>query len=464
VIKLRFVILLIFFASCLFAQDEMIRVIGDSLVGKTIDGESVREVHGNVIMTQGKVTITCNKAIQYIARNEAELIGNVVVVQDSIVITTNLGYYYGNTKIAFSSSGVKYTDGHVNLKSQNGYYYFDEKRAYFYENVFLNDSLSNLSAGKLNYYDDDDMAVAVGNVIVKDTASVIKADSLIHYRNDLKSYAYNNVNIIDPNSNLLISGTYLESDRNSNYSKILGNPLLIKIDTTDSGELDTLVIASRMMEVYSDSTKRMVATDSVKIVRGDISSVNNYTIYYRGEQRLFTLKRENDLSAPVLWNENTQLLGDTVNIMLDDNRLKEMLINNNALIVTDNELYPFRYDQISGNNIKMLFGKSGLESTEVMGNVLSIYYLYEEDEPNGLLKSSSENAKLVFKDNAVDDVRLYGNPVSEFHPENLIEGKEKDFTLPTFIIIKDRPVKEKLLLNNEYLLKTLNEFAGRNGK
>ena len=240
--------------------------------------------------------------------------------------------------------------------------------------------------------------------------------------------------------------------------------MLIKIDTTDSGTLDTLVIASRMMEVYSDSTKRMIATDSVKIVRGDISSDNSYTIYYQRDQKLFTYKRENDSSPPVLWNENTQLIGDTVNIYLEDNRLKQMLINSNGLIVTDNSLFQYRYDQISGNNIKMLFGEKGLESTEVKGNVLSIYYLYEEGEPNGLLKSSSEDAKLFFKDNAVEDVRLYGSPVSEFHPENLVDGKEKDFTLPTFIIVKNKPEKAKLLIDKEILLKTLMEYVSENGK
>ena len=91
-IKYAIVILLFVFSPGLLAQDDMIRVVGDSLVGKTINGESIREVHSNVIMTQGKVTITCNKAIQYIAKNEAELIGNVVVVQDSIIIKTDLGY------------------------------------------------------------------------------------------------------------------------------------------------------------------------------------------------------------------------------------------------------------------------------------------------------------------------------------------------------------------------------------
>ena len=108
-------------------QDNTIKVVGDTLFGRTLDGESIREVHRNVVMTQDNVTITCDKAIQYIARNEADLFGNVVVTQDSIIINTESGHYFGDTKIAYSNSGVKLFDGHVHLNSKSGYYYFNEK-------------------------------------------------------------------------------------------------------------------------------------------------------------------------------------------------------------------------------------------------------------------------------------------------------------------------------------------------
>lgn len=72
--------------------------------------------------------------------------------------------------------------------------------------------------------------------------------------------------------------------------------------------------------------------------------------------------------------------------------------------------------------------------------------MYDDDnEPNGLIKSSSENAKIFFTDGKVTDVKLYVKPSSEFHPENLITGKEKDFTIPSFRIFSNKPTKESLL-------------------
>ena len=71
--------------------------------------------------------------------------------------------------------------------------------------------------------------------------------------------------------------------------------------------------------------------------------------------------------------------------------------------------------------------------------------MYDEEEANGLIKSSGREAKIFFKDNQVDKVYLYKDPVTEYHPEQLVKGNEKDFTLPTFIIYSNKPQKEQLL-------------------
>jgi hypothetical protein len=139
------------------------------------------------------------------------------------------------------------------------------------------------------------------------------------------------------------------------------------------------------------------------------------------------------------------MVGDTINIYLDKNQLEMIDIRGNATIISQNENYEYRFDQITGDKIELHFGENGLEETDVNNNVLSIYYMYEEGKPNGVLKSSSQRAKMFFENNAVVDVRLYESVESEYHPENLVEGKEKEFTLPTFIIYNNRPELKDLL-------------------
>lgn len=461
-------LLILFFSIAIISlaqSKEPMQVTGDKLVGKKVNGENVREVNGNVIIIQGAVRINCDQAIQYLDRNEAELIGNVVVTQDSIIIKTSRGYYYGNTKVSYSKAGVFLTDGHIQLNSKNGYYYFDEKRSHFFENVKLKDEVSNLSSDRLNYYDNDDKAVAAGNVQISDTASTIFADSLIHFRNTKETFGFNNIRIYNPSRRLAIFGQKLEDYGKKDYSKITGEPFLIRMDTTSTGELDTVMISAKVLESYDDSTKKLIATDSVKIVRKKFASVNGQTFYYQNGDKIETFRREGDELPPVFWNDNAQLVADSINIFVKDNQLDWILMRANASIISQNEKIKERFDQISGKNIKLFFGKDGLDRTVIEGNVLSIYYMYEKGEPNGLLKSSGENAKMFFKDKSISDVRFYNKVLSEYHPENMIKGKEKDFTIPTFRLFSNRPTKESLLFQRRdilnWLIKDSQFYAGK---
>ena len=445
---LHFLFILISF-SVISAQEKEERIIitGDSLVGKVINGKSIREVIGSVVMKQGDVTITCDKAIQYISSNEAQLIGNVFAVEDSTTIETDSAFYSGKFKFAFSNSGVKLNDGKALLTARNGYYYFKENRAYFYENVKLVDSVNTLTSEKLTYYDEEDKAVASQNVVITDTASTIYADSLIHFRETETSFAYNNVKIINANKDLKITGQYLENLAKQKFTKITGNPLLTQIDTSASGEIDTLYITAKSMEAYTDDTNKLIAKDSVKIVRGSFSALNNFSIYYRGDDRFYTYKLKEEREQPLIWYEDSQIIGDTINVYLKNNSLDWINIIGNSFILSRNKGFDYRFDQVSGSNIKLYFKNDDLVRTNVEGNLLSIYYMYDKNKPNGLVQSSAERADLFFDEGKISNVKLYGTPESEYHPEPVIIGKEKDFTLPSFIIFNNRPTKETISKN-----------------
>ena len=446
----KLLLLILLFSFNLPAQnasrDNLLVVIGDSLVGKEINGEKVRDFISNVIITHGPVRITCDRAIQNLKRNEVELIGNVIVTQDSIILKTSRGKYFGNTRTAHSNSGVELTDGHINLKSAIADYYNIDNHAVFFGDVNFKDSVSTVTSDKLTYFNDTDITIAVGKVIVKDMASsTLYADSLYNERNTGIVKAFGRVKIFDSSQNVSIFGNTLFVDREKKYQKISGNPVFMQVDTADNGTLDTLFISSLVMEQTSDSLSKFIATDSVKILKGEFSSVNNYSILYREEGKLFTYRKETEEVTPVLWYSNSQLTGDSIYIFMEKNTLNAIDIRENALIVSDIEGYDFRYDQMSGDKLLMSFNSDKLTQVKLTGNVLSIYNYMSEDVANGLIKSSSESAVIKFENNAVSDVRLYGSPVSEYHPETVVTGKEKDFTIPSFIIRTGRPEKKLFL-------------------
>jgi lipopolysaccharide export system protein LptA len=445
-----------------FAQGEYITVTGDSLVGRLVNGETIREVYGNVVLTQGNVVITCNKAIQFISRNDAELIGSVVVKQDSLTITTPQGFYYGDERRAESHSGVKLDDRKVILTAISGEYFFNEDRAFFRDNVQLYDTTTTLTSDSLTYFQKENRAVAVSNVKIVDPQNVIEADSLQHFRETRITFADNNVKITGRENNVVIYGGHLEDYAQKFYSIINEDPILIQIDTTYADSvrpdspgsvidtvrytvLDTLIIKSNLMEAYRDTINMFEAKDSVKILRGIFASRNDYTIYYRNENKIITNKVNAEADQPVLWYEYSQLTGDSVTIHLRENRIELLELDRNAFILSQNPYFNTRYDQISGERIKLNFDENGLHSTEVEQNVYSIYYLYEEDTPNGLIKATSEAAVITVENKRVASVKLNRSAKSEYYPENMVLNNELSYTLPGFKIIPGRPVKEELL-------------------
>lgn len=445
----KFFAVLFFITSFLFAQNQPVVVIGDSLIGKNIDGIRIREVVGNVIITQGDVKITCDKAIQNIDENKAELIGNVVVTQDTITITTSNGFYEGKDRIAYSNVGVTLDDTHIKLKAVNGYYYFNEKRAYFYNKVNLFDKVNNLDSDKLTYWHTDNRAIAVGSVVITDTASSIKSDSLIHFRNTKISFAYNNIKLNSKKNNVTIFGEFLQNYPDSGYSKVTGDPFLVQVDTAKNGELDTLYISSITLESFEDSIETTLkAIDSVKIFKQGFVSVNDLSLYYKNKRMLETFKVDENTPQPIMWYQENQVTGDSIFVYIKDKTLDYVEIINEGLLLSKVENFDFRYNQISGTNIKMFFNDSTLTNTFVEENVLSIYYTFEDSIPKGLIKSSADKANLIFENKKISDVKLYSSAISEYHPEKLITGKEKDFTLPLFRLYSVKPKKSYFI--NKY--------------
>lgn len=448
-------VILYLVGSILNAQtdNEMIVVTGDSLVGKFIEGESIREVFGNVVLTQGNVVITCNQAIQFLGRNDAELIGNVIATQDTLTIKTEKGYYYGNLRMSRSTSGVTLNDRKVILTADSGQYFFDENRAFFQSDVTLYDTVTTLTADELTYFKQRDHSIATGNVKIVDSENIIEADSLEHFRKTEITYANSNVKITNLKNSTSIFGGHLEDYRQIKYTLIKSDPLLMQIDSSvtineDSVEvinIDTLLINSLTMESFRDTADIFIATDSVKIIRGEFASDNDKTIYLRSEEKIITSKVNPNARQPVLWYENSQLTGDSIVIYLDDNKITMLEVEGTAFLLSQSENHKTRFDQSSGNRVLIYFIDNKISRSEFYGTVYSIYNLFEEDEPNGLTKSNSQSATVYFEDNQVSEVKLYGQPVSEYYPEPQVIGNERSFMLPRFNFIDNRPVKEDLL-------------------
>lgn len=387
-------------------SDLIILQNADEFAGKRLEnGEDVRELTGNVSFRQGDTRVWCDKAIQFINRNEVELIGNVKIIRDTVTLTSKRGHYFGNLHKADGEGNVKLKTPHVTLYADIGTYYLNEKRAFFQRNVKVIDS-----------------------------SSIIYCEQLTYYENQRKSEAMLNVRIVNPSDNVTMFGNYLIHSDSTRYSKMTENPRMIQIDTTDKGEIDTLAVKSLVMEAFDDSTKKTIIKDSVVIVRGGLAARSGLLKYYRQNEMIELYQN------PIVWYEENQVTGDTIFLSLEKNRLKTASIRTRAFVLSQSDsAFPNRYNQLTGRMIRMSFKENKLQETYVERNAISLYFLYNDSAANGVNKTSGDAITMKFDDGKPNTIYIIKGIEGSFYPENLLEKDEVQYNLDGFLIRNDRP-------------------------
>jgi lipopolysaccharide export system protein LptA len=376
----------------------------DSLVGRVIDGDDVREFIGNVRIIQGNVRIACDRAVQFIRTGTVDLTGNVVVRDDSLTMRSPRGVYHKNERRAEAFEQVFLDDGTVQLRASYGEYWVDAQRAFFRDRV-----------------------------VVNDTASTLEADSLTYYRAEKRSVATGRVSITHTADNVTITGGHLDHEARTQYSRMTVAPVLTQLDTAEGGAADTLVVRSLVMESYRDSVKKLLAIDSVRIVRSDLAAVAGWAAFYTAGDSILLR------TAPVVWYQKTQVTGDSINVYLRARTLHRVTIMGEAFALSQGDsLHPERFDQLTGDTMLLFFENQALDRIDVMQRAISVYHLYEDSLGNGLNKTSGDRIIVAFEKRKVRAITVIGGVEGQYVPEGMIKNHEVEYAIPGFVWRNDQ--------------------------
>jgi len=444
----------ILFLFPIITNAQNITVSGDSLVGKILNGEKIREVIGNVIITDKKSQINCNRAIQYLGSGNFELFGNVVFSGDTLQLFTEHAFYISQNKTGIIDTNLLVVTKLDSIFANKGKYFTDSAKVNLFGNVKLLSKGRKVFADTLFFFRRTNILITKNNVSVSDTNSQLFCNFLRYDKPHKITFAKENVYIRNKDRESESISDIFSDSALVNHSVLNGEPIVIKIDTSGNS-FDTMFVKAERIDVKKDTSVKLIANDSVKILRKDFALVSD-SAFFDNDSGIFKAFKKDDATNPViLWFENNQITGDTVVVFIKKNNIEKVNISGNVLLIEKIDEKNFRYNQIQGENIDLFFEQNKLKKLEVKGRTLSIYYVEDKDESQGLIKSSSSSAKIEFDKNGVSTVKLYGNPESEFHPEKTIAGKERDFLLPDFIIYENRPKKKDFLnrfisIKNQY--------------
>lgn len=246
-----------------------------------------------------------------------------------------------------------------------------------------------LEADSISYDKLTDFGVARGSAIWTDTVEnrVIVADEM-HYRD---------------------SSTYVKAivkdQRPLFYQVVEEDTLYVAADTLLSAE-------------PNDSLTYLKAMDAVQIYKSDLQAVCD-SMYYGSIDSTFTLFR-----SPVCWSDTTQFSGDTIDIVLKEDKVSQIVAKKRAFIITRHETgYS---DQIKGRLLQSFLDSNQLKKMNVVGNAESLYFIKDEEEAYvGSNKTLCSQMTFYFAGEELDYIKFYTEPESTMTPMDLLTTAEE---------------------------------------
>jgi lipopolysaccharide export system protein LptA len=414
---------------------------------------------GDVIFRHDSSYMYCDSAYFYEMSNSLEAFSNVRMEQgDTLFIYGDWLHYDGNTQLARLRQNVKMLNNQVTLftdslnynRIENIGYYFDggliideenelssffgqyspdTKKAVFNDSVKLVNPQFVLYSDTLHYNTDSKMATILGPSVIEsdsgivyssrgwyntetnvsvflDQSKVVSANRIligdsIYYDKDRGfSEVFGNMSLRDTLQKIILEGQYGYYDEKTEYAFATDSACFMEYSRGDTLYLhaDTLII-----NVIDSAYRELKAYYGVRFYRIDLQGVCDSMLFNTRDSVLYMY------SDPVVWNEQYQLYGDTIEVFLNDSTVDHAHIIQFAFAMQ--YLDSTFYNQLKGNDMVAYFEGKAIRRIDVSGNAESIFYPIDNGGMIGLNQTKSAYLTIWLKENKLERLKLW--PASE---------------------------------------------------
>lgn len=389
------IMVVIFFSigTNLQAQNRVTINQADRADGVTIDGESVRKLLGNVILTTEEMVLETDSVYQYNDRNFLMAFNIQIETEDEMIWADTL---YHNTV-----SEISRLRGRVIVQSDQNIMFSDSINvdmqtdiATFEVPVRFEDDQGTLIAESGIYYQQVDSAVFRGNVQLADTTQYIEADSLFMNREIDLYEMFGQVFAHDYEDDVRFTGEYLYAD-STGYRLLKENAWLMEV--SESKEDTTHLFAETIELTEMDTVSFMDAFENVRMWSSEFSAIAD-TANYRDDLDQFILR-----SSPALWHKKIQLSGPYIEAYMENDNIHFLTSFPRPIVVQEDSLTG-RLHQMAGDTLNAYFEEGELERIRMFNNTEIIFHQTDEnDQPDGLIEMiSSGPSVMYFEDGEFD--------------------------------------------------------------
>ena len=433
-------------------------------------------VTGDVVFYHEGAYMYCDSAYLYESSNRFEAFSNVQINQgDTIFVYGDYLHYEGNTKLAKLRNNVRMEDKEVTLFTDSLNYDRDFNLGYYFDGGMLVDEQNELTSfwGQYNpdnnesLFSDSVKLVNVDYTIFADTlkyntatkiadilgpSTIVSDSGYIHTTrgwydtNTDDSQLLDRSTVYSNNNDKSLTGDTIYYNRATGFGTVHGNMFLqdtarkvilqgnygyydekkefgMATDSafvTEYSQKDSLFLHGDTLTLLTDSTDREIrAYHHVRFYRSDLQGVCDSMEYISKDSILYMF------IEPILWHENNQIIGEEINIFLNDTTIDKAHIKNYAFSIQDRQKDE-QYNQLKGRDMKAYFRDGELYHILVEGDAQSLYYLEEDDgEIIGLNKTESAYLSMDILKNELQKLKLWSSTTAETNPLSLLKPEDK---------------------------------------
>lgn len=387
-----------------------------------------------------------------LANERVYFLGPTVIRSDTHNIYCESGYYDVALDEAVFRENAQYRSGD-RLAAADSIRYFGDRELYILEGsaYVAEGAFQRATADRINYFRAQDRYQLAGNASVVDSVQTVSGDSIDYnaatdsytvtggrprisnppmimvadrmYSDELTGLGRASGTIVwrDTSADLTIEAEQADYSQTTGYLKAyggtLGRPLLTTLLDRDTMYLaaDTLLsYQTDEVNAQGDTIRYLSAYKDVRILKSDLQAVAD-SLGFNTVDSVLTLYQD-----PILWQDTSQLTGDTIDLYLRDNQPDRVHLYRNAMVLTSPDLIFF--NQVKGKDIIAHFDSSQLERTEVKGNAEAIYYAQDElGAYIGVNKTACSSMVLYFADGGVNRIKFLSAPSGRLDPMDAVD-------------------------------------------
>lgn len=306
--------------------DDRYHIEADVTEGYYEGGQSVLHGTGNVLITHGEITITCDEVWSYEDERVAILKGNVHVVnlEDKTELNGEYGEYYEKSKRAVMSEEPLITgpSGRAAVSDPPSPANDTKANEGTGPGVEPEDGRYHVEADVTEGYmsGEEQVLHGIGNVLITHGETKINCDEAWSYEKEGNAVLKGNVRMVNEKENYVLTSQYGEYFEKTKLAVASKGPTLVL--TGDR----PVTITGDIMRMYTETEEGEVAGNA-HVVSEDVEAFGE-TLLYFGEEEKVEL-----LGTPVAWQGDSRLAGDKLTMFFANEEVTRLLVEGNARVI-----------------------------------------------------------------------------------------------------------------------------------